>query len=627
MLLFLITVFSIYAEPEYRGFIVKYRDGTVKLKKEITGQSINENIEYIEPNYILRKVALPKLEPNDPKYNLQWALRKIRAPESWYELQFRSGDTVYIAVLDTGVDFNHPDLRGKVWLNTGETLGRDNNGNGLDDGCENSVDDDGNGYVDDCYGWDAIRLKGSAADKDGHGTHIAGIISALTDNGIGVAGVSWNVDIKIIPCRMMDSKGEGTVLDEIHCFEYIKSLKQDKGLNILVLNASYGGEYTSNAERDGITDLGNRGILFITASGNDFRNNEISTFSPCNYDLSNEVCVGGTNQNDEVAYFSNYGKRKVKIFAPGKEIVSTYKDNNYASIDGTSQSTPFVSAVAGILGYLNPGWSVYKIRDRLMLSGENLESLYGYSYTCNRLDMYEALFENKTPAKVCFDVGSVDFGSAEIGGEKRKTVTLRNTGEDTLRVYSINSIEDVFKIRDNDCSGEELKSFEECTFDIVFKPDRKDEFQSYIVVETNVGDKKIRVSGRVFYSPEIVELYAEPDNPDVDQTVTIHWEIVDEDSDNLTCYIDKDGDGDIDKTINNCPKNGVYFVSYDDKKTYTFVLKVTDGSGMDRKSIKIKVGNGDGTSLSCRLSGKVDGSVFLLALFLFMVVLRKRKLP
>jgi len=593
MLFFLFTVFSIYAEPEYRGFIVKYKDGTVKLKKEINEQSIDENIEYIEPNYILRKVTLPKLEPNDPKYNLQWALRKIRAPESWYELQFRSGSTVYIAVLDTGVDFNHSDLRGRIWLNTGETLGRDNNSNGLDDGCEN----------------------------------IAGIISALTNNGMGVAGVSWNADVKIIPCRMMDSKGEGTVLDEIHCFEYIKSLKQDKGLNILVLNASYGGEYTSNAERDGIVDLGNRGILFITASGNDFRNNEISTFSPCNYDLSNEICVGGTDENDEVAYFSNYGKRKVKVFAPGKEIVSTYKDNNYASIDGTSQATPFVSAVAGILGYLNPDWDIYRIGKRLLLSGENLESLYGYSYTCNRLDMYEALFENKTSAKVCFDRGSIDFGSTEVGEKKRETVRLRNTGESNLRIYSIVSQDSVFEVKNNRCSGEELKSFEECKFDIVFKPNRNDEFQSYIIVETNVGDKNVRVSGRVFYSPEIVELYADPDNPDVDQTVTVHWEIVDEDSNNLTCYIDKNGDGDIDKTINNCPKNGVYFVSYDDKKTYTFVLEVTDGIGMDRRSIKIKVGNGDGTTISCRLGGRVDGSIFLLVLFLFMVVLRQRKLP
>ncbi len=523
------------------------------------------------------------------------------------------------------MDYSHPDLRGKIWLNTDETVGEDSNGNGLDDGCENNIDDDQNGYVDDCYGWDAITGKGSAKDKDGHGTHIAGIIAAITDNGIGVAGISWFSDIKIVPCRMMDSSGEGTVYDEVRCMEYIKSLKQEKGLNIFLLNASYGGDYTANSERDAIIDLGNRGILFITAAGNDRKDNEINTFSPCNYDLENEVCVGGTNQNDEVAYFSNYGKRKVKVFAPGKEIVSTYKGGNYAYIDGTSQATPVVTAIAGILGYLNPSWDIYKIKKKILISGKNLETLYGYSYTCNRVDMYETLFEGTIPAKVCFGRGTVDFGSVALGNSKRETVVLRNSGGEKLRVYNIYSQDSSFKIKNDSCTDKDLNSLKECSFDVEFKPLDYKQYNSYIIVETNVGDKRINIKGSVFSPPEIVSLYAEPDNPEIDETVSIYWEIVDEDSDNLTCYIDKDGDGETDKTIHDCPKNGIFFVSYDKEKTYTFVLRVSDGYGSDEKSVKIKVGSGSGgTTLSCRLGSRVDGSFLLLTLLLFMVVLRRR---
>ncbi len=650
----LLILFGFSFATEFDGYLVKLKDGLissqsikgnsniilVKDEKELEKYLNDENVEYIEPNYKLHKVgSLPRLVPNDEFFDYQWALEKIRAPESWYELDntdTSSNQTVYIAVLDTGVDYTHPDLRGSIWLNIDETTGTDNNGNGIDDGCENNVDDDNNGYTDDCYGWDATSAKGSAFDEDGHGTHIAGIIAAITNNNQGIAGATWKTDIKIIPCKMLDSSGQGEILDELLCLSYIKDLKDKKGLNIAVVNASYGGEYNSDIEKDAINTLKNKGILFITASGNSGNSNEKEDFSPCNYDLPHEICVGATDQNDERATFSNYGFNKVKVYAPGKEIISTYnKDENdnysytYAWIDGTSQATPFVSSIAGMLAFLNPSYSYSDIRYRILTTGKNLSSLDGFSYTCNRIDMYNALFSTTTEPKLCLSKNVIDFKKvSQEEGDVYKTVIVRSTGNEDLVVYSIYAQNDNYKIKNNTCDGKHLSAFEECTFEVHVDFDKflTSPLDDNIVVSTNAGDRTIFATAILNIPPKILDLEVSPSNPDPDERVYLRWEIENTDGDKLTCKVDIDNDGDYEKVINDCPETGSISFKYSEEKKYKIIFVVSDGYYETEESISVRVGDtGDGsTKLGCVFSGRTDGAFFLLSLLFGIFLLRRR---
>jgi|GEM_PF-1018085 len=446
-----------------------------------------DDILYAEPNYILRALALP----DDPDfYNTdgspKWWWSVINAPDAW-DVSTGSG-TVYIAVVDTGVDYNHPDLKGNLWVNAGELLNTDNDGNGIDDGCENGDDGDGNGYIDDCYGINALCYQyqngnlvynntfpgcstPDAYDDDGHGTHVAGIIGAVTNNGIGVAGVNWNV--KIVPCKFLDASGNGSLDGEMICLDYIKKLKTDKGLNIIALNASYGGEYpSSDIERTKINSLTD--ILFVSAAGNEGKDNESINFHPCNYDLDNQICIGASDQTNNKASFtaslsSNYGIFKVKLFAPGKEILSTYKNNQYVLISGTSQAAPFVAGAAGLLYSTDTALTVSQIKDKLMFSGKNHpDKLSGYSYTCNVLNLYN-LFINDNEEKICLDRIAHNFGDTVVNTTKTESITVRNTGEVDLNVSSVYTNSGNFTVSET-CSGTPVKSNSICTINVSFTP-------------------------------------------------------------------------------------------------------------------------------------------------------------
>jgi subtilisin family serine protease len=226
----------------------------------------------------------------------------IDAPDAW---DVSTGDgNVVVAVIDTGVDTGHPDLAPNMWSNTGETAG-------------NGVDDDGNGYIDDTGGWDFVDGDNNTRDLNGHGTHIAGVIAARGNDGSSVAGLNW--DVSLMALRGMDINGVTTTADVIAAINYAVA----NGAK--VINASYGSATFDNAERDAISNAASNGVLFVAPSCNNSQNNDINPCYPASYDLDNIIAVAASDQNDNLAGFSNRGVQAVDLAAPGVNIASTYQ--------------------------------------------------------------------------------------------------------------------------------------------------------------------------------------------------------------------------------------------------------------------------------------------------------------
>jgi len=299
--------------PESEFFLIKLERGKESFESAKSKLLKSSDIEFVEPNYIKKPKATI---PNEFYYFDLWGLQKINAPSAWDIT--KGSDQIIVAVIDSGIDYTHEDLAQNIWINAREIP-------------DNRVDDDGNGYIDDVYGIapgyseisENIKINDSM-DFDGHGTHVAGIIGAIGNNGKGVVGINWKV--KILPCNVLNPLLGDFTLDAIlECCSYIESLK-NRGENIRVINASYGGSY-SYAEELAIQKLRSKGILFVTAAGNEAENNDITPSYPCNYNLDNIICVASTDRNDYLSPFSNYGN-SVHVAAPGEEIYSTYPITN-----------------------------------------------------------------------------------------------------------------------------------------------------------------------------------------------------------------------------------------------------------------------------------------------------------
>jgi len=504
--LFLFLFFFPFFSYSSEHFLIEKNGKIYKIEKNYVSTYSTKNI-IIEPVYKIKKVNIPN-DPyvKDENGNIFWWWKNIDALLAWNKTT--GSNTIYVAVFDSGVDYNHEDLKDNLWINKEELLYKDDNNDGIDDGCQDIIDNDGNGFVDDCYGINALCYEYDrngniifnpnkagcvkpydALDLDGHGTHIAGIIGAVGNNNIGITGVNWKV--KIIPCKFLNSNGYGDTEGEFICFDYINKLIS-KGLNVVAINASYGGEFFSNIEKEKIRNLEN--ILFITAAGNYGNNIENLNFSPCGYDLKNEICVGASNKNNNRAQFiygfsSNYGKKLVKIFAPGDNILSTYKENSYGIATGTSQSTAFVSGAVALLKAYNNNLSSEEIKRRILFSGKNFpEKMSGYSYTCNILNLNNILSNSlDTEEKICLDKVSYNFGNLEIGRTSTVVFYLRNTGLSDLHVNSINSSSHIFKVNTT-CLNKFLQTEEECIIEVSFAPKERKIYQEKISI--NYGNSK-----------------------------------------------------------------------------------------------------------------------------------------
>lgn len=337
-------------------------------------------IAFVEPDFAINRT----LFPNDPSFSQLWGLHNtgqssgladadIDAPEAWDKTT--GSRSVIIGVIDSGIDVNHPDLAANIWRNPGEIAG-------------NGIDDDANGYVDDVTGWDFASNDNNPEDGNGHGTHVAGTIGAVGNDGRGVAGVNWQVSL--LPLKFLDASGSGSTSGAIAAINYATALR-NRGVNIVATNNSWGGGGFSSGLQTAIQNHANAGILFVAAAGNDSANNDTTASYPANYPISNIISVAALDRSDRLASFSNYGATKVHIGAPGVSIYSTTPNNQYATYSGTSMATPHVTGVAGLLAAANPQATAAEIRSAILQSAVPIASLAGKTTTGGRLNAAAAL--------------------------------------------------------------------------------------------------------------------------------------------------------------------------------------------------------------------------------------------
>ncbi len=316
-------------------------ENSIKIAKNFYTSKLDCNKILKNNNFIknCQKNTILKISDNmlsDTWIKTQWALNAVKAYAGW---QFTTGSKeIVVAVLDTGIDYNHEDLINNIFYNKNEIP-------------NNNIDDDNNGYIDDVNGISIITNNNY--DDNGHGTHIAGIIAAQHNN-IGIAGIAPN--IKILSIKFLDKNGYGTNINEILGYNYILSMKK-RGVNIVAVNASYGGSYYSKATYNIIKKLNEEGIMVICAAGNEKNNNDKYKTYPASYDLDNIISVTSIREENngyKFSNFSNYGITTVDIAAPGSSIFSTYPQNNYIFLSGTSMAAPHVTGAIGLYGSLYP---------------------------------------------------------------------------------------------------------------------------------------------------------------------------------------------------------------------------------------------------------------------------------
>jgi subtilisin family serine protease/subtilisin-like proprotein convertase family protein len=347
-------------------------------------------VEVAEPNYIISinnqaTQISPLAVPNDAGFGDLWGMQNtgqsggtvgadIDAVPAW---DITTGDTsLVIGVIDTGVDYTHPDLAANMWVNPTEI-------------CDNGIDDSGTGYIDDCYGISSVDGTSDPMDGNGHGTHVAGTIGAVGNNSLGVVGVNWNT--QMVACRFLDDDGFGSTADAIECLDYFTNLKLNHNVNLVASNNSWGGGPYSEALRTAIADSIDAGIMFVAAAGNDGIDADISPSYPATYDLDGIVAVANTTRTDNMAGNSTYGEVGVDLGAPGTQILSTYLNDGYATASGTSMASPHVAGVAGLVWAVQPTLSIAEVKAILMDSGESLPDLAGTTVSGKRLNALSAL--------------------------------------------------------------------------------------------------------------------------------------------------------------------------------------------------------------------------------------------
>ena len=374
-----------------------------RLSNAVSALASDPAVLYAQPNFIRRAAAAGV--PNDPAWASKtlWGLVRIDAPSAWATFPTAAHDVV-IAVIDTGVNYRHPDLAGSVWVNRGEVPG-------------NGLDDDGNGYVDDVHGIDTLNYDSDPMDDNGHGTHTAGILGAQGDNGIGAVGVAWNP--QIVACKFLDATGTGTDAAAIACFEYLMDLKVNRGVNVRIANNSWGSLRDPYAPfpyalRDTIDAAGQAGIVSVFAAGNQGVNGDVTPFDPASFDSPSIISVAASDENDGRAAFSNYGGTAVDLAAPGTDIFSTYGDG-YAYSSGTSMAAPHVSGTLALMVSHNPSLSADALKQIVLASADRLPQWAGHTSTGARLNVYAAMLAATEPAPTSTGAVGTEWSTADIG--------------------------------------------------------------------------------------------------------------------------------------------------------------------------------------------------------------------
>jgi subtilisin family serine protease len=309
-----------------------------------------------------------------------------------------------VAVIDTGVDYNHPDLAANIWTNPGEIP-------------DNGIDDDNNGYIDDVRGWDWVNDDNDPFDDHGHGTHTSGTVGAIGDNGIGVAGVNWNVSL--VGLKFLSAGGTGSTEDAVSAVEYATMMGFDLTSN------SWGGGGFSQALYDAIQAAGAADQLFVAAAGNGGTNTDTSPHYPSSYDLANIISVAMTDHNDDYDSLSNYGAVSVDLAAPGADVLSTLPGNSYGYGSGTSMATPHVAGVAALIRALSPGVPSTQIKTLILGSVDDITDPSKPTLTNGRLNAFFAIAEpDDIPPAPITDLATTDPTSNTMG------LTWTATGDD-----------------------------------------------------------------------------------------------------------------------------------------------------------------------------------------------------
>jgi hypothetical protein len=356
------------------------------VEEGIRALSGSDDVLYVEPNYEVKALSVI---PNDPLFDQLWNMHNtaqtggtadadIDAPEAW-DARTVGGSEVIVAVIDTGVDYQHPDLAANMWVNQAELTGTP------------GVDDDGNGFIDDIYGYDFANNNGDPIDDDGHGSHVSGIIGAIGNNAEGVAGVCWNV--KIMAVKFLES-GSGWTSDAIYSVQYATLM------GARVMNNSWGGGSYSGALGDAISAAKDAGILFIASAGNGWgNNNDNAPHYPSSYDMDNVISVLSTDYDDLLSQHSNYGLTSIDLGAPGGDpyniIRSCYRNGGYGWLYGTSMAAPHVSGACALIWSACPTLSYMEVKDLIIRTVDPLPSLTGRCVSGGRLNLHTAILETE----------------------------------------------------------------------------------------------------------------------------------------------------------------------------------------------------------------------------------------
>jgi serine protease len=386
-------------------------------------------VQYAEP-WFIQTLAERSFAPNDTLYALQWSLKKISAPAAW---DISQGDsTVVVAIVDSGVELSHPDLQASIWTNPGETgfdaLGRDKRFNG--------VDDDGDGYVDDWHGWDFVGAQYETWDpsvtkgdndpsptgsNNNHGTHVAGIVAATTNNLIGVASLASKCKILAVKTTAdNDSRGGG----DAYVMAGYQGIVYAVNMGAKIINCSWGAAGGAQTDQDVIDYAVQHGSLVVGAAGNE---SSSGFFSPADY--RGALSVASTDANDKLSYYSNYGTN-IDVCAPGENIVSTLYPHTYTSMSGTSMASPLATALAALVKGKFPSYTNLQVAEQVRVTCDNIDALnigFAGSLGRGRINAYRALTVTNLPSVRAESYTISDFPGGNGNGVPQPAETLSVT--------------------------------------------------------------------------------------------------------------------------------------------------------------------------------------------------------
>ncbi|KHD87271.1 MAG: subtilase [Bdellovibrio sp. ArHS] len=420
-------------------------------------KSLSENpiVDIVEPNYIYRI----NKTPNDPMLGQLWGLKNsgqqdserragvagvdIGAEQAW-DITTGSKDVI-VAVIDTGVDYNHPDLINNMWTNEAELNGKP------------GVDDDGNGIIDDIHGANFVNANaptGNPLDDHGHGSHCSGTIGGTGDDGKGIVGVAWNV--RIMGVKFLSASGSGSLDGALKGIDYATKM------GAKIMSNSWGGGGYSETLKQAIERSNAAGALFVAAAGNESNNNDASPTYPATYDVPNVLSVAAVDNRGQIASFSNYGKTKVHVGAPGVNIVSSITGGKYDSWSGTSMATPHVSGMAVLLAANEPNLTAIEMKERIIATSKPIAGLRGKSKG-GMVNAY-AMLTNTLPAPdpndpVNWQTVPVNISSAHPYKEKTKEeFEVRVPGAKQIALYfsKFDTERDYDKVEFFDAKGKKI---------------------------------------------------------------------------------------------------------------------------------------------------------------------------